>query len=113
MNPARQLRLIFHSLSLLIRARLWAINSAIVALSTCAVSVTIATMVAYSLARFRYRGRDLISRLILLVYMFPSILLVIPYYVHLNRLRLGNCLLGLVLSYTTFSLPFAVRVLTG
>jgi multiple sugar transport system permease protein len=91
----------------------WALNSLIVALATCLMSVTIATMAAYSLARFRYWGSSLFARLILFVYMFPSILLVIPYYVLMNRLGLGNSLTGLVLSYTTFSLPFGVWFLTS
>jgi ABC-type glycerol-3-phosphate transport system permease component len=91
----------------------WMVNSVIVSLSTCAVSLLIATWAAYSLARFRYRGRDAISRLILFVYMFPSILLVIPYFVLMSRIGLADTLPGLVVSYTTFSLPFSVWFLTS
>ena len=91
----------------------WAANSAIVALSTCVVSLVIATLAAYSLSRFQYRGRDLVSRLILFVYMFPPILLVIPYYVLMNRIGLADTIPGLVISYTTFSLPFSVWFLTA
>jgi ABC-type glycerol-3-phosphate transport system permease component len=91
----------------------WMINSVIVSLSTCAVSLLIATWAAYSLARFRYRGRDTISRLILFVYMFPSILLVIPYFVLMSRIGLADSLPGLVVSHTTFSLPFSVWFLTS
>ena len=73
----------------------------------------IATLAAYSLSRFQYRGRDLVSRLILFVYMFPPILLVIPYYVLMNRIGLADTIPGLVISYTTFSLPFSVWFLTA
>lgn len=91
----------------------WTANSLIVALSTCAVSLVIAVAAAYSLARFQYRGRDLISRLILFVYMFPPILLVIPYFVLMSRIGLTDTMPGLVISYTTFSLPFSVWFLTA
>lgn len=91
----------------------WTINSLIVAIATCGISLVIAIAAAYSLARFQYRGRDLISRLILFVYMFPPILLVIPYFILMNKIGLRDTLSSLVLSYTTFSLPFSVWFLTA
>ncbi len=91
----------------------WTINSLIVAIATCGISLVIALAAAYSLARFQYRGRDLISRLILFVYMFPPILLVIPYFILMSRIGLRDTLSGLVVSYTTFSLPFSVWFLTA
>jgi len=91
----------------------WTMNSFIVAIATCGISLVIAVVAAYSLARFQYRGRDLISRLILFVYMFPPILLVIPYFVLMSKIGLNDTLSGLVVSYTTFSLPFSVWFLTA
>ncbi|HEB27900.1 MAG TPA: carbohydrate ABC transporter permease, partial [Porticoccus sp.] len=91
----------------------WTMNSLIVAIATCGISLVIALAAAYSLARFQYRGRDLISRLILFVYMFPPILLVIPYFILMSKIGLRDTLSGLVVSYTTFSLPFSVWFLTA
>lgn len=91
----------------------WTMNSLIVAIATCGISLVIALAAAYSLARFQYRGRDLISHLILFVYMFPPILLVIPYFILMSRIGLRDTLSGLVVSYTTFSLPFSVWFLTA
>lgn len=91
----------------------WTMNSLIVAIATCSISLVIALAAAYSLARFQYRGRDLISRLILFVYMFPPIMLVIPYFVLMSKIGLKDTLSGLVVSYTTFSLPFSVWFLTA
>lgn len=91
----------------------WTMNSLIVAIATCGISLVIALSAAYSLARFQYRGRDLISRLILFVYMFPPVLLVIPYFILMNKIGLRDTLSGLVVSYTTFSLPFSVWFLTA
>jgi len=86
-------------------------NSVLVASGTVALTLAIATPGAYSLTRFRYRGRETISATILFVYMFAPIMIIIPFYVLMRTLGLANTHLGLVLAYTTFCLPFALWLL--
>ncbi|MCA9880447.1 MAG: carbohydrate ABC transporter permease, partial [Thermomicrobiales bacterium] len=59
-------------------------------------------------ARFRLRGGKAILLGILATQMFPAILLAIPLYILIRNLGLLNSLVGLVLVYTTFALPFCV-----
>ena len=90
---------------------IWVKNSLMVASVTTAFVVTIASIAAYSLTRFRYPGRTLIARLVLLIYMFPPILLVIPFYIILVKLQLNDSLISLTFSYTAYSLPFSIWLL--
>ena len=86
-------------------------NSLKVALISTMCTIAIASLAAYSLTRFRYRGRDLIRSSVLLAYMFPGILLAIPLALVYGQLGLINSHAGLVLAYVTFSLPFALWLL--
>ena len=89
----------------------FALNSMIVATATTAVSVTIATLGAYSLARLRFPGSEVLGRFVLLTYTVPSVLLLIPLFKIVVALNLANSLIALVITYTTFSVPFCLWLL--
>lgn len=86
-------------------------NSFLVAATVTVISITISSLAAYSIARFRTRFRGLIGRLILFAYLTPTSLLFIPLSILMARLQLGNSLQGLVLVYLTFSLPLSTWLL--
>jgi multiple sugar transport system permease protein len=86
-------------------------NSLIVAGSVTIISVSISSLAAYSMARYRTRFRGLVGRLILFAYLTPTSLLFIPLSIVIAQLRLGNSLTGLVLVYLTFSLPLGTWLL--
>lgn len=86
-------------------------NSVILAASTTAVVVAIATVGAYSLVRFSYRGRESMAFLVLFTYLLPSVVLIIPLYLFMVKLGLSNTLFSLVIAYTTFALPYALWLL--
>jgi ABC-type glycerol-3-phosphate transport system permease component len=66
---------------------------------------------AYSLTRFRFRGRDHMANLILFTYMFAPIMIIIPFYVLIKKLGLANTHFALVLAYTALCLPFSLWML--
>jgi ABC-type glycerol-3-phosphate transport system permease component len=86
-------------------------NSVKLALITTVLTIAIASLAAYSLTRFRFRGRDTTQRSVLLAYMFPGILLAVPLTLFYGQVGLINSHAGLVLAYVTFSLPFALWLL--
>lgn len=88
-------------------------NSLIVSVGTTALVIVAGTWGAYALARFRFRGRNAFGISLLLIQLFPGILLIIPLFVVLANLHLTNSLFGLILSYSTLQLPFAVWLLRG
>ncbi len=91
------------------------INSMILSFSSAFISVTIAILGAYSFSRVRYRGRGLIQRGVLLVYMFGPILLLIPLYTISAKLGLISTSAGafttLMLIYMVLTLPVSLYML--
>jgi multiple sugar transport system permease protein len=86
-------------------------NSIILSTATTAVVIAIATLGAYSLVRFRYRGRETLAALVLFTYLLPSVVLIIPLYLLMVSLGLANSLFSLALAYTTFALPYGLWLL--
>ena len=89
----------------------WLKNGFIVALATAVFSITIASFAAYSLSRYRFKGKALYSALLLGTQMIPVVLLVIPIYIFFKDLNLLNSLLGLVIAYVTFGVPLCTMLL--
>jgi len=85
-------------------------NSLVVVTISVAVSLTIGTLAAYALARFRMRFGLNQSALVvaLLVRMIPGILLVIPLYITLAKWGLLNTRLGLILIYSGLNTSFVI-----
>ena len=88
-------------------------NSFIVAAITTLVSLTVSTLAAYSFSRFRFPGRKPLMVLFLTNNMFPTVLLLIPLFTIMRKLGLLYKPASLVLSYTTFTIPFSVWLLNG
>lgn len=86
-------------------------NSVVVSLATVLLTLAVSAAGAYGLTRFSFRGRDKIAGLILLTYMFAPIMIIIPFYILVRQLGIVNTRLALVLSYTTFCLPFCLWLL--
>jgi multiple sugar transport system permease protein len=87
------------------------LNSAYVSLITVILSLALATVGAYAVTRLRFRGRDFMSSSILLIYMFPAIVLVIPLYVVFAKMGLRDSLHALILVYLAQTLPVALYML--
>lgn len=88
-------------------------NSTIVALATTGFCLLVGVPASYAFARLKFRGRGPLFLLIIFAQMLPSIALIIPLYILISRIGLPNTIAGLVIVYTTFTLPFVVWVMTG
>jgi len=86
-------------------------NSAYVSTLTVVLSLTLAMIGAYASTRLRFRGRAFMSYSILVIYMFPAIVLVIPLYVVFSRMGLRDSLHILILVYLAQTLPVALYML--
>ena len=87
------------------------LNSVLVASATTALVIFAATLGAYGLTRFHFRGKDIGAATILFTYFLPSTIIVIPIYLTINKIGLADTLSGLVIAYTTLALPFALWLL--
>ncbi len=89
------------------------LNSLIVAVSSTALSVLLSAMMAYGFARYRFPGRELMFRLLLLGLMIPAIMLIVPQFVLAKHLGLIDTLPGLVVFYVAGSLALNTFLLRG
>lgn len=85
-------------------------NSFIVAGITAFYVVLVATLAAYAITRFKFRGKNLLLGIILAVSMFPQMIIVGPIYNLFMQLNLTNSYF-VVLPYSTITLPVAVFIL--
>ena len=88
-------------------------NSLIVSLAAAAATVSLSLPTAYGLTRFRPPGTRLINGALASVYIFPTLLFVIPIFLVWNRLGLFDTYLGLIIPYTAFMIPFVVFMLSA
>ena len=86
-------------------------NSLLVSTGTAVTSVALASLAAYSLARFRYRGKNVVVATMLGTQMLPTMLLIIPIFLIYARVRLYDTFAGLILASTAWTLPYAVLLL--
>lgn len=88
-------------------------NSVIISIATTGIAITISTLAAYGIVRFFPKIGAVLSKVLVTTYIFPPILLAIPYSIVMAKLRLTNTRTGLVLVYLSFSIPYAVWLLVG
>ena len=88
------------------------LNSIFIASVTVTLALFLAVTASYALARVRFRGRGLLLLTILGVSMFPQVAVLAGLFELINKLGLMNTPWALIISYTIFTLPFTVWVLT-
>nr|WP_296009313.1 carbohydrate ABC transporter permease [uncultured Blautia sp.] len=88
-------------------------NSVIIALFTTLIAIVISSMAAYGIVRFFPKMGALMSKVLVATYMFPPILLAIPYSLVMAKAGLMNTRIGLIIVYLSFSVPYAVWMLVG
>ena len=88
------------------------LNSVFVATITVLLALFLAVTAAFALSRVRFRGRSLLLMTILAVSMFPQIAVLAGLFELIRFLGIYNTPWALIFSYTIFTLPFTVWVLT-
>jgi trehalose/maltose transport system permease protein len=88
------------------------LNSVVVATTVVILALFMAVTAAYALSRFNFRGRSLLLLTILGVSMFPQIAVLAGLFELVRFTGLHNTMWALIFSYTIFTLPFTVWILT-
>ncbi len=95
------------------------VNSLLVSIPTALIAVILSTMGAYASARLRFRGKNLILNSILIIYLFPGILLIIPLFAMLAKIgaaigfEVQDNLGILIFTYLAQTLPVALYMLAN
>jgi multiple sugar transport system permease protein len=92
---------------------LYILNSLVVAALSTALSILVAALAAYALARLRVRGRELILAALVAVSTFPLVTLMVPLFQIMRGLGLLNTYPALILPYAVLNLPVCTLVLVS
>ncbi|OMF18498.1 ABC transporter permease [Paenibacillus sp. FSL H7-0331] len=88
-------------------------NSVYIVLAATIISLVFSAMAGYGASRFRFKGKSTFLTFLLVTQMFPSIMLLIPFYKVLKTLGLIDTHLGLILVYISFTIPFCTWMMMG
>lgn len=89
------------------------LNSIAVAGMTTLVAIAISALGAYGVVRFFPRFGKVLTRVLITTYMFPPILLAVPYSIIVGKLGMMNNRFMLMIVYLSFSVPYAIWLLVG
>lgn len=95
------------------------LNSLYVASAATLLSLVIAIFASFAVSRYRFKGRSIFTTTVLSTQMFPGVLFLLPLYlifININQtfgIQLAGTRTGLIITYLTFSLPFAIWMLAG
>ena len=89
------------------------LNSFLVSIVTVLITLLFSIPGAYALARLKFPGKEWFSGSVILIYLIPSIVLVIPLYAVFSQLGLRNSLIGLIVVYPATTIPVALYMLRG
>ena len=95
------------------------VNSLKIAIPTAIIAVILSTLGAYAVARLNFKGKSVMLNGILIVYLFPAILLIIPLFAMVSRIgasigfEVQDNLSVLILTYLAQTLPVALYMLAN
>lgn len=89
------------------------LNSLLVVCSSTAIALVFSCLAGYGASRFRFRGKGMFLTFLLVTQMFPSIMLLIPFYKIIQTLGLIDTQSALILTYISFTIPFCSWMMLG
>jgi multiple sugar transport system permease protein len=91
----------------------WIGNTMLVATVSTMISLLLGVMLAYPLARMRFPAAGLLAITVAVTYLVPQTLLFVPMADLINRMKLGDTLSAVMLTYPTLLVPFCAWLLIG
>ncbi|MHB8131399.1 MAG: carbohydrate ABC transporter permease [Mobilitalea sp.] len=88
-------------------------NSLITSLGSMVICVTCACLAGYGVTRFNFKGKKQLMNFLLITQMFPSVMLVVPFYAVLSKYNLTNNLFGLTIVYAATNVAFSTWMLVS
>jgi multiple sugar transport system permease protein len=88
-------------------------NSIVVVGASTLIALAFSALAGYGLSRFEFRAKGSFLTFLLMTQMFPSIMLLIPFYRIIQTLGLINTLVALIITYVSFTVPFCSWLMYG
>lgn len=88
-------------------------NSLITCIGSMLICTACACLSGYGVTRFKFKGRGAFMGFLLVTQMFPSVMLVVPFYSVLTKYHLTNSLVGLIIVYAATNVAFSTWMMTS
>lgn len=89
------------------------LNSLVTCLGSVIICTTCACLSGYGVTRFKFKGKGTFMGFLLVTQMFPSVMLVVPFYSVLTKYHLTNSLVGLIIVYAATNVAFSTWMMTS
>ncbi|PXV86875.1 carbohydrate ABC transporter membrane protein 2 (CUT1 family) [Lachnotalea glycerini] len=89
------------------------LNSLITCLGAVVLCVTFSCLAGYGVTRFKFKGNKQFMGFLLITQMFPSVMLVVPFYSVLTTYHLTNSLIGLIIVYAATNIAFSTWMMVS
>lgn len=89
------------------------LNSLITCIGSMIICIACSCLAGYGITRFRFKGRKQFLDFLLITQMFPSVMLVVPFYAVLSTYKLTNSLIGLIIVYAATNVAFSTWMMTS
>lgn len=89
------------------------VNSLVTCIFAMIICIACASLAGYGVTRFQFKGKKQLMNFLLVTQMFPSVMLVVPFYAVLSRYHMTNRLLGLIIVYAATNVAFSTWMLVS
>lgn len=88
-------------------------NSLVACLGSMIICTACSCLAGYGVTRFHFKGKKTFMGFLLVTQMFPSVMLVVPFYSVLTKYHLTNSLIGLIIVYAATNIAFSTWMMTS
>jgi len=88
-------------------------NSYVIGVAVTIVSAALGLTAGYGLSRYNFYGKKTLSMFIVATQTVPAVAILIPFFIVMVKIHLYNTTFGLILTYTSFALPYSIVMLEG
>ncbi len=88
-------------------------NSILVTSVSIGVTIVISALAAFGFTSYRFRGKEELYTMVIISFMIPSQILLIPLFLLFSKMGLLNTYIAIILPYITFGIPISVLILRG
>ncbi len=89
------------------------LNSLVTCIFAMIICRTCACLAGYGVTRFQFKGKKQLMNFLLVTQMFPSVMLVVPFYAVLSKYHMTNKLIGLIIVYAATNVAFSTWMLVS
>ena len=89
------------------------LNSLVTCIFAMIICITCACLAGYGVTRFQFKGKKQLMNFLLVTQMFPSVMLVVPFYAVLSKYHMTNKLIGLIIVYAATNVAFSTWMLVS